>query len=46
MYAMLPAAPFVAGAGALILAQALVWVTFRPVARREAGTSPGGGDAA
>jgi MFS family permease len=39
MYASIPAAPFLAGAGALAIAQGLVWITFRPTPRREAGAT-------
>jgi MFS family permease len=39
MYASTPSAPFVAGAAALVLAQGLVWITFRPPSRREASVA-------
>lgn len=35
MYASMPSAPFIAGAAALVVAQGLVWITFRPLPRRE-----------
>ena len=35
MYASMPSAPFIVGAAALVVAQGLVWITFRPLPRRE-----------